>query len=272
MSDRGPPLLSVSDIGLSFGGLLALNGVSFDVWPGELFAIIGPNGAGKTTTLNCLSGLFRPSHGRIVLAGTNLIGRRPPDIAALGLARTFQNLGLFANLSVMSNILLGRHHLTRSGFFSSALRLPGARREETEQRAFAEQVLVMLGIEPYRDRPVGTLPYGIRKLVELGRALAMEPKLLLLDEPAAGLNMKESEDLAIRIDDVRAQGTMGIILIEHDMQFVMDLADRIMVMDFGAPIATGAPVDIQRNARVIGAYLGSPLAASHQAALAGRTV
>jgi branched-chain amino acid transport system ATP-binding protein len=240
MTAAPEPLLSVAGVGVSFGGVVALNDISFDILPGELFAIIGPNGAGKTTMLNCLSGLYRPN-------------------AACGIARTFQNLGLFANLSVLHNILLGRHCRTRSGFIANALRLGSARREEAVQRDLAERTIELLDLGDYRDRAVGTLPYGVRKLVELGRALVMEPKLLLLDEPAAGMNLEETEDFAVHVQDIRERTEVAVLLVEHDMALVMDLADRIMVIDFGVPIATGTPQEIQAHEGVIRAYLGGGL-------------
>jgi branched-chain amino acid transport system ATP-binding protein len=253
------PLLSVAGVRLAFGGLVALNNIRFEVYPRELFAIIGPNGAGKTTMLNCLAGLHRPGAGTMLLDGIDLGALRPAQIAARGVARTFQNVGLFGNLSVLANIMLGRHCRTRTGFVTNALRLPAARSEEIAQRKVAEHLIGMLGLGPYRDRPVGTLPYGIRKLVELARALAMEPKLLLLDEPAAGMNLAETEHLAEYIQAIRREVDVAIILIEHDMQLVMDLADRILVIDFGVPIATGTPEEIQNDPNVIKAYLGEGL-------------
>ncbi len=253
------PLLAVAGVGLSFGGVIALNDISFEVRPGELFAIIGPNGAGKTSMLNCLSGLYRPSAGTMRLGGIDLLRLRPHELAACGIARTFQNLGLFANLSVLHNILLGRHCRTHSGFIANALRLGAARREEAAQRHLAEQTIELLGLGEYRDRAVGTLPYGVRKLVELGRALVMEPKLLLLDEPAAGMNLDETEDFAVHVQDIRERTGVAVLLVEHDMPLVMDLADRIMVIDFGVPIATGTPQEIQAHEGVIRAYLGGGL-------------
>jgi branched-chain amino acid transport system ATP-binding protein len=250
------PILSVSGLHLAFGGVVALNDIAFDVGPRELFAVIGPNGAGKTTLLNCLSALYRPAAGSIRLGSTDLVGLRPTQIARLGIARTFQNLGLFSNLSVLSNILLGRHCRTRSGFVSSALRLSSQRQEEAAQRECADEVISLLNLTRYRDRPIGILPYGIRKLVELGRALVSEPKLLLLDEPAAGMNLEETENLAVYIEQIRRRVDISIILIEHDMQLVMDIADRVMVIDFGVRIAIGTPQDIQRDEAVITAYLG----------------
>jgi branched-chain amino acid transport system ATP-binding protein len=250
------PILSVSGVSVVFGGVVALNNVAFDVRPRELFAVIGPNGAGKSTLLNCLSALYRPKTGSIRLEGTELVGLRPTQIARLGVARTFQNLGLFTNLSVLSNVLLGRHCRTSSGFVSSALRLGSQRREEAAQRDIADEVIAMLNLSRYRDQPVGVLPYGIRKLVELARALVSEPKLLLLDEPAAGMNLQETENLAVYIEQIRRRRDVSLILIEHDMQLVMDLADRIMVIDFGTSIAIGTPAAIQSNDAVINAYLG----------------
>jgi branched-chain amino acid transport system ATP-binding protein len=249
-------LLEVRDLTLRFGGVVALSKVSFDVHRDELFAVIGPNGAGKTSIFNCLSGVYRPQEGSIVLDGRSLVGVRPDRTARLGIGRTFQNLGLFTHLDVVDNLLLGRHHLMRSGFLAGALWLGRAKREEVAHREAVEEIIDLLELSPYRRLPVGALPYGVQKRMELGRALAMEPKVLLLDEPVAGMNLEETEDMARYLLDVRRRLGLSMILVEHDMHLVMDLADRVMALDFGVPIATGAPADIQSNDDVIAAYLG----------------
>jgi branched-chain amino acid transport system ATP-binding protein len=256
VNDEGDVLLEVRDLTLRFGGVIALSKVSFDVRRDELFAVIGPNGAGKTSIFNCLSGVYRPQEGTIVLDGTSLVGIRPDRTARAGIGRTFQNLGLFTHLDVVDNLLLGRHHRMRSGFLAGALWLGKAKREELEHRAAVEEIIDLLELSPYRRHPVGALPYGVQKRIELGRALAMEPKVLLLDEPVAGMNLEETEDMARYLLDVRRRLGLSMILVEHDMHLVMDLADRVMALDFGVPIATGEPADIQSNDDVIAAYLG----------------
>jgi branched-chain amino acid transport system ATP-binding protein len=252
----GGPLLDVRDLTLRFGGVLALAKVSFEVQRDELFAVIGPNGAGKTSIFNCLSGVYRPQEGSITLDGRSLVGVRPDRTAQLGIGRTFQNLGLFTHLDVVDNLLLGRHHLMGSGFLAGALWVGRAKREELAHRAAVEEIIDLLELSIFRRHPVGALPYGVQKRVELGRALAMEPKLLLLDEPVAGMNLEETEDMARYLLDIRRRLGLSMILVEHDMHLVMDLADRVMALDFGVPIATGAPADIQADENVIAAYLG----------------
>ena len=250
------PLLEFRAVTLRFGGVTALDGVSFEVLPGELFAVIGPNGAGKTSIFNCINGVYRPQEGSVRLDGQELVGRPPTAAVRAGVARTFQNLGLFANLSVIDNLMLGRHHLMRTGFLSGAVWWGRAKREEVEHREAVEEIVELLELEAHRHAHAGLLPYGVQKRLELGRALAMEPKLLLLDEPVAGMNLEETEDMARYVLEAREALGIAIVLVEHEMHLVMDLADRVMAIDFGKPIATGTPAEVQANQDVIEAYLG----------------
>ncbi|MEU0559767.1 ABC transporter ATP-binding protein [Dactylosporangium sp. NPDC006015] len=249
-------MLRFEDVRLSFAGVKAIDGVSFTVAKDELFAVIGPNGAGKTSIFNVISGVYRPQQGKVSLDGADLTGLRPDKVAKLGVARTFQNVELFQHLTVLENLMLGRHHHIRYGTLAAIAWLGRARREEIANRAVVEDIVDFLELAQWRRLPVGLLPYGVQKRVELGRALAMEPKLLLLDEPVAGMNLEETEDMARFILDVREKLGVPMILVEHDMGLVMDLADRVMVVDFGVPVATGTPAEVQSNPDVLRAYLG----------------
>jgi branched-chain amino acid transport system ATP-binding protein len=249
-------LLEARDVTLRFGGATTLDKISFDVNHGELFAIIGPNGAGKTSTFNCISGVYRPQEGELLFEGESLLGQSPDVIASRGVARTFQNVELFDNLSVLDNLMLGRHQKTTYSWPEAMVWLGRPRKQELASRRRIEDLIEFLGLASVRHMPVGILPYGIKKRVELGRALAMEPQLLLLDEPVAGMNSEETEDMARFILDIRTELGTSMIMVEHDMRLVMDLADRVMVIDFGKRIALGTPEEVQRDPAVIAAYLG----------------
>ncbi len=260
-SDRFGPdtydhLLEVKDIHLSFKGVKAIDGVSFHVDDGELFAIIGPNGAGKTSLFNSINQVYHPQEGDVLWKGESLMGLKPNLTAERGLARTFQNIALYPHMTVLENILTGRHVRMTSGWMAGAFWLGKAKKEETANRAIVESIIDFLEIEQWRKYPVGLLPYGIQKRVELGRALAMDPELLMLDEPVAGMNLEETEDMARFILDVQDELGIALILVEHDMGLVMDIADRVLVVDFGRAIAVGTPSEVQNNPNVIKAYLG----------------
>ena len=249
-------LLRTENISLGFGKLRALEKVNLEVREGEILAIIGPNGAGKTCLLNVISGFYRAQQGEIFFAGTRITQSPSYKIAELGLCRTFQNIGLYTGLSVIDNIITGRHPHIHYHFLTGMLYFPWAHREEARQRAIAEDIIDFLELEHVRGAVVGNLAYGLRKRVELGRALALEPRVLLLDEPMAGMNLDEKEDMARFIIDINEFLEIPIVLIEHDMGVVMDIADRIAVLDFGHKIAEGSPEEIKENPKVIAAYLG----------------
>ena len=257
----GSVILEVKDISLSFGGVKALSGVSFDVREHEVRAIIGPNGAGKSSMLNCINGVYTPQHGSITFRGRRFGHMNSREVAEMGVARTFQSLALFKGMNVVENIMSGRNLKMKTNIFQQALRLPfgwsAAEREENEHREVVERIIDFLEIQPYRKTPVGRLPYGLQKRVDLGRALAMEPAVLLLDEPMAGMNVEEKQDMCRFVLDVNDEFGTTIVLIEHDMGVVMDISDRVVVLDYGRKIGDDTPEAVRANAEVISAYLGT---------------
>ena len=253
----GEVILEVENISLAFGGVKALTDISFDVKAHEIRAIIGPNGAGKSSMLNCINGVYQPQQGSISFRGQTFKHMNSRQVAEMGLARTFQNLALFKGMSVLDNIMTGRNLKMKSNLFQQALRLGAAEREETAQRQVVERIIDFLEIQPYRKTPVGKMPYGLQKRVDLGRALAMEPQVLLLDEPMAGMNVEEKQDMSRFILDVNDEFGTTIVLIEHDMGVVMDISDRVVVLDYGKKIGDGSPHEVRSNPDVISAYLGT---------------
>ena len=254
-------LLSAKNLSVRFGGVLAVNNVSFDVKQGEVFTLIGPNGAGKTTVFNLISRIYTPTTGEIDYAGpqglVKLTDQAPQDVAALGIARTFQNIELFEHASVLHNLLIGRHTHRQTGFWQDLFFTPAAREAELQSREKAEEVIDFLNLQHYRDTFVAGLPYGVRKVVEMARALCTEPKLLLLDEPSSGLNVEETDDMAFWIQDIQQELGISVLMVEHDMGLVSKVSDRVLAMNQGEVLAMGTPREVQNDAGVIEAYLGS---------------
>jgi branched-chain amino acid transport system ATP-binding protein len=250
-------LLTAEDLAINFGGIRALERVSFAVEPGEVFTIIGPNGAGKTTIFNLISRIYDPLHGRLIFEGADITRVAPHEIARRGIARTFQNIELFEHATVLHNLLLGRHAHKRTGFAAELFFLPRARARELEHREAAEKVIDFLDLAPYRDSLVVNLPYGVRKVVEMARALCTEPKLLLLDEPSSGLSVEETSDMAFWIEDIRTLLGITVLMVEHDMSLVSRVSDRVLALNYGRPLALGTAQEVQEHPEVIKAYLGA---------------
>jgi len=251
------PFLNIDSVTLRFGGLVALHSVSFEVWEGQIFSLIGPNGAGKTSLFNCITRLYTPTQGKIFFCGHNLLSLKPDQICPLGVTRTFQNVELFSHLTVSENILIGLYSHFTYGVLASFFRTARVRREEKEKRRRVDEIMDFLHLLPYRDQQVSSLPFGLQKIVELGRALATNPRLVLLDEPASGMNQEEKETLARIISEAGEGLKKTILLVEHDMNFVMSISNRICVLNFGEKIAEGTPEEIRKNPKVVEAYLGS---------------
>lgn len=249
-------LFQAQELSIRFGGIRAVDGVSFDVGRGEVFTIIGPNGAGKTTIFNLVSRIYEPTAGTLVFDGQDITRVPPHRIAALGIARTFQNIELFEHASLLQNLLLARHAHKRSGFVAELLFLPSVRRMEAEHREAVEKVIDFLDLQQYRDSLIVNLPYGVRKVTELARALCTDPRLLLLDEPSSGLNVEETEDMAFWIEDIRSLLGITVLMVEHDMSLVSAVSDRVLALNYGRPIAMGTPAEVQAHPEVVRAYLG----------------
>ena len=249
-------LFHAEDIAIRFGGIRAVDAVSFDVNEGEVFSIIGPNGAGKTTIFNLISRIYNPTDGRLLFQDHDITAVPPYRIAGLGIARTFQNIELFANATLLQNLLIGRHCHSTVGVLSQVIFTPAVRRAELKHREKAEEVIAFLGLERYRDTLIANLPYGVRKVVELGRALCVEPKLLLLDEPSSGLNVEETEGMGFWIEDIKKDLGITVIMVEHDMNLVRMVSDRVMALNYGKVIALGTPDEVQNHPEVVRAYIG----------------
>jgi len=251
-------LLEVKNVTLRFGGVVAVDNLSFDVEEGEVFAIVGPNGAGKSTVFNMISRFYDPAEGDIIFDGESLLHHPPHDVAKLGIARTFQNIELFDQATVLQNLLVGRHRFRKSNVFSELLFLPFVRAEERKNREAVEEVIDFLDLQAYRENYIAGLPYGVRKVVEMGRALAIQPKLLLLDEPASGLSVDETQDVSFWIEDIKTQMGVTVLMVEHDMHLVSSVSDRVLALADGKKLALGTPHEVQNHPAVIEAYIGAP--------------